>query len=271
MHIFFLNRDTPEELVKIQELEEQVENLKMETRNRLKQNIDKKYEELAGIRSLHEKEIETMTRQIDSLQEQLEEAMKARLSMITRQVRIVKNAEEEIRQMKRKLENFDRYASTGSLQQQVQHHSVALSPMTSGPSCAHSLGSLTNMSCGAVGTSSGNGSGPDRPMFDKDFECSVCLDDMRPPVKIFQCRNGHVMCESCKNHPEVVTCPTCRIPLPGADALMRNIPMEKLARSYFERINQVVHRSRSQNRSRSGSYDQLLSGNPTSKANNERW
>ena len=173
--------------------------------------------------------------------------------------------------MKRKLENFDRYASTGSLQQQVQHHSVALSPMTSGPSCAHSLGSLTNMSCGAVGTSSGNGSGPDRPMFDKDFECSVCLDDMRPPVKIFQCRNGHVMCESCKNHPEVVTCPTCRIPLPGADALMRNIPMEKLARSYFERINQVVHRSRSQNRSRSGSYDQLLSGNPTSKANNERW
>merc|ERR1711963_512238 len=165
------SRDTPEELVKIQELEEQVENLKMETRNRLKQNIDQKYEELAGIRSLHEKEIETMTRQIDSLQEQLEEAMKARLSMITRQVRIVKNAEEEIRQMKRKLENFDRYASTGNLQQQVQHHSVALSPMTSGPSCAHSLGSLTNMSCGAVGTSSGNGTGPDRPMFDKDFEC----------------------------------------------------------------------------------------------------
>ena len=39
--------------------------------------------------------------------------MKARLSMITRQVRIVKNAEEEIRLMKRKLENFDRYASTG--------------------------------------------------------------------------------------------------------------------------------------------------------------
>ena len=57
--------------------------------------------------------------------------------------------------------------------------------------------------------------GIDRPIFDKDFECSVCLDDMRPPIKIFQCRNGHVMCESCKNHPEVVTCPTCRIPLPG--------------------------------------------------------
>ena len=52
---------------------------------------------------------------IDSLQEQLEETMKLRLSMITRQVRIVKNAEEEIRQLKRKLENFDRYASATNL------------------------------------------------------------------------------------------------------------------------------------------------------------
>ena len=85
-----LSRDTPEELLKIQELEEQVETLKMETRNRLCQNIDAKYEELTKIRSLHEKEIETMTRQIDTLQEQLEEAMKSRLSMITRQVRIGK-------------------------------------------------------------------------------------------------------------------------------------------------------------------------------------
>ena len=136
---------------------------------------------------------------------------------------IVKNAEEEIRQLKRKLENFDRYASTGNLQQ-VQHQSVALSPMTSaGPSCGHSLGgSLTNMTKVGGGSAGVCGSGQptcaggiDRPIFDKDFECSVCLDDMRPPIKIFQCRNGHVMCESCKNHPEVVTCPTCRIPLPG--------------------------------------------------------
>ena len=52
---------------------------------------------------------------IDSLQEQLEETMKLRLSMITRQVRIVKNAEEEIRQLKRKLDNFDRYASATNL------------------------------------------------------------------------------------------------------------------------------------------------------------
>ena len=41
--------------------------------------------------------------------------------MITRQVREVKNMEEEIRQMKRKLENFDRYASAGSLNAVAQN------------------------------------------------------------------------------------------------------------------------------------------------------
>merc|ERR1719225_1695726 len=106
---------------------------------------------------------------------------------------------------------------------------------------------------GACAASVGN---VDTALFDKDFECSVCLDDLKPPVKIFQCRNGHVMCESCKNHPEVITCPTCRIPLPGADALMRNIPMEKLARSYFEKMDAFVCRSRSANRSRRASIDQ---------------
>ena len=108
--------------------------------------------------------------------------------------------------------------------------------MTSaGPSCGHSLGgSLTNMTkvgggsaglCGSGQPTCAGAGGIDRPIFDKDFECSVCLDDMRPPIKIFQCRNGHVMCESCKNHPEVVTCPTCRIPLPGMyHSLLDNEP-----------------------------------------------
>ena len=248
------SREQPEELEHIRELEEQVENLKTETRKRLLTKIDTKYAELANLRSLHEKEIESMTRNIDSLQEQLEEAMKNRLSMITRQVRIVKNAEEEIRQLKRKLDNFDRYNQP--IQQpapQISFTSVAISPMaTPSMGLAASMGSLVN-----TGGSQGNLD----PLFDKDFECSVCLDDMKPPVKIFQCRNGHVMCESCKNHPEVMTCPTCRIPLPGPSALMRNIPMEKLARSYFEKMDVFVNcnsrASRSENRSRRSSFDML--------------
>ena len=49
------------------------------------------------------------------------------------------------------------------------------------------------------------------------------------------------MCQTCKEHPEVVRCPSCRIQFTvqegeeGGDNLMRNIPMEKLARSFYER------------------------------------
>ena len=245
------SRDQPEEMTQIRELEEQVETLKAETRNRLLKNIDKKYAELANLRSLHEKEIETMTRKIDTLQEQLEEAMKSRLSMITRQVRIVKNAEEEIRQLKRKLENFDRYASPSVA---ISFSNVAVSPMSSMPMCSHnSMNSLL-----ATNSASASNLTSNPALFDKDFECSICLEEMKPPVKIFQCKNGHVMCEACKNHPEVNTCPICRIPLAGSSSLMRNIPMEKLARSYFEKMDIMVcqrSRSRSENRSRRASLD----------------
>ena len=249
-------REQPEEMNQIRELEEQVETLKAETRNRLLKNIDKKYAELSNLRSLHEREIETMTNKIDTLQEKLEEAMKTRLSMITRQVRIVKNAEEEIRQLKRKLENFDRYASSGNIQN-VSFNSVAISPMSVMPSCTHSMGSLIDT--GSASNLASGGNGGNSALFDKDFECSICLEEMKPPVKIFQCKNGHVMCEACKNHPEVMTCPICRIPLEGTSSLMRNIPMEKLARSYFEKMEQVCSRNRSrstENGSRRASLDQ---------------
>ena len=58
-------------------------------------------------------------------------------------------------------------------------------------------------------------------------------------------RNGHVMCQTCKEHPEVVRCPSCRIQFAvhdGGDNLMRNIPMEKLARSFYERRIMQQHR-----------------------------
>jgi len=32
----------------------------------------------------------------------------------------------------------------------------------------------------------------------KDLECPVCLEVMAPPVRIWQCETGHVICETCK-------------------------------------------------------------------------
>ena len=65
------------------------------------------------------------------------------------------------------------------------------------------------------------------------LECPVCLEEMKPPKKIFQCSNGHVICELCKANPEVRSCPTCRVKFRGHN-VVRNIVAEKLARSTFE-------------------------------------
>ena len=61
----------------------------------------------------------------------------------------------------------------------------------------------------------------------------MCLEEMKPPKKIFQCSNGHVICELCKGNPEVRSCPTCRVKFRGHN-VVRNIVAEKLARSTFE-------------------------------------
>ena len=58
--------------------------------------------------------MEPLSTRIDSLQSQLEEAMKARLAMITRQVREIKAREDDIRVAKKKLDNFERFAAAAA-------------------------------------------------------------------------------------------------------------------------------------------------------------
>ena len=58
-------------------------------------------------------------------------------------------------------------------------------------------------------------------------ECPVCFVEMIPPMKIFQCINGHSLCENCKDNEHVTTCPSCRVTLRG-DSISRNILAESL-------------------------------------------
>jgi len=58
-------------------------------------------------------------------------------------------------------------------------------------------------------------------------ECPVCLDEMAPPTRIFQCRNGHLICETCKTGLRPCICPKCRQEMTG-----RAIDMEALLRSF---------------------------------------
>lgn len=62
-----------------------------------------------------------------------------------------------------------------------------------------------------------------------ELECPVCMEEMKPPRRIWQCSDGHPVCEPCKKKPEVTCCPTCRKYLVG-----RSTIAEKLARSLFD-------------------------------------
>ena len=63
------------------------------------------------------------------------------------------------------------------------------------------------------------------------FACPVCLEVLRPPCRIFQCPEGHILCENCKENPAIVHCPQCRVPLERNCS--RNRALEEVARNFF--------------------------------------
>merc|ERR1712098_430151 len=63
------------------------------------------------------------------------------------------------------------------------------------------------------------------------LQCPVCLDNCKPPLQIWQCREGHILCESCFSRPELKTCPQCRISLQGN--VSRSRVLEELAMKLF--------------------------------------
>jgi len=65
------------------------------------------------------------------------------------------------------------------------------------------------------------------------LECPVCLELAWPPKKIYQCREGHIICEECKSNPALKVCPMCRIPLAN-NLTSRNRQLEELARALKE-------------------------------------
>jgi len=69
---------------------------------------------------------------------------------------------------------------------------------------------------------------PDSRTVSNEFECPVCLEIMRPPIHIWQCGEGHLLCGSCRDNPAVSCCPTCRGPWNQGG---RNRGMERLAAS----------------------------------------
>jgi len=67
-----------------------------------------------------------------------------------------------------------------------------------------------------------------------ELECPVCLEEMRPPRRIWQCSDGHPVCATCRSKPQVNCCPTCRKYLVG-----RSTIAEKLARALWGEEGEV--------------------------------
>jgi len=63
----------------------------------------------------------------------------------------------------------------------------------------------------------------------REMECPVCLTEMLPPTKIWQCSNGHALCQSCRRNINR-KCPTCRESIMG-----RSTTLEKVAASLYYR------------------------------------
>eukprot|EP00092_Neocalanus_flemingeri_P038364 GFUD01041767.1.p1 GENE.GFUD01041767.1~~GFUD01041767.1.p1 ORF type:complete len:265 (-),score=59.81 GFUD01041767.1:70-864(-) len=53
-------------------------------------------------------------------------------------------------------------------------------------------------------------------------ECPICFEEMKPPTRIIQCRSGHLICQECKERPQVVICPTCKQEFTGRAIGMEN-------------------------------------------------
>ena len=38
-------------------------------------------------------------------------------------------------------------------------------------------------------------------------ECPICFDEMKPPTRIVQCRSGHLVCQQCRDRPQLTSFP----------------------------------------------------------------
>jgi len=61
-----------------------------------------------------------------------------------------------------------------------------------------------------------------------EFECPICFEEMKPPMRIWQCVDGHAICAGCRDKLESKGCPSCSRSIDG-----RNFTLEKMARSLF--------------------------------------
>jgi len=64
-----------------------------------------------------------------------------------------------------------------------------------------------------------------------ELTCPFCQEDMAPPGEIWQCREGHSLCQKCRARPDMQTCPGCMGKFMG-----RNKALEQVAALVFPQV-----------------------------------
>ena len=73
--------------------------------------------------------------------------------------------------------------------------------------------------------------------FIDDSDCPICCHSLKPPVKIYQCSEGHYFCEKCKRNHTMKRCPNCRENLNGKGIRCR--VLENLMSKRFENLDYI--------------------------------
>merc|ERR1712018_867920 len=77
---------------------------------------------------------------------------------------------------------------------------------------------------------------------DAELICPVCLEVPFPPRKIFQCSQGHTICDECLSKIEK-KCPTCRESWENTNLPVRNRMAESMIPQYFRSSMNVSRNS----------------------------
>ena len=82
--------------------------------------------------------------------------------------------------------------------------------------------------------------------YQTDLCCPVCLEVPLPPRKIYQCSQGHAICDECLGKISEKKCPTCRENWENSSNLpVRNRMAESMIISYVQPIETNLHRASS--------------------------
>lgn len=57
-----------------------------------------------------------------------------------------------------------------------------------------------------------------------ELQCPFCEEEMAPPTTVWQCEEGHNLCNKCRELEDMQTCPLCE-----AEFLGRNLALERMA------------------------------------------